>query len=82
MGRNATTKIIKGLTRLFAKLKKLGSIETHCRFEIGNNTNLVAKRKLHGFSDASLNDHGLVFMLKLFINQGKLQPNYHRQNLE
>lgn len=75
-------KLLRNWHDCLAKLKKLGSIEIHSHFETGNNTNLVAKRKLHGFSDASLNDHGLVIMLKLSINQGKFQSNYHRQNLE
>ena len=35
------------------KLEKMGSIEAHRRFEIGNNTNPVVKQEFHNFCDAS-----------------------------
>ena len=58
------------MARLSDKIRK---IETHYRSEIGNNANPVVKREFHGFCDASLNDYGIAFMLKLFSNQGTFQ---------
>ena len=50
--------------QLFDKIRKTLSIETHCLFETGNNTNPVQKKKkLHGFCDASLNGYeGCIYV--------------------
>ena len=40
-------KLLKDWHDCWTKLEKMGSIETHCRFEIGNSTNPAAKRELH-----------------------------------
>ena len=50
----------------------MGSIETHRRFEIGNNTNPVVKRKFHGFCDASLNGYGACIYVKTIYKSGKI----------
>ena len=54
------------------KLEKMGSIETHRRFEIGNNTNPVVKRGFHGFYDASLNGYGACIYVKTIYKSGKI----------
>ena len=54
------------------KLEKMGSIETHRRFEIGNNTNPVVKREFHGFCDASLNGYGAYVYVKTIYKSGKI----------
>ena len=71
MGPHSITEIIRGLARL-AKLEKMGSIETHRRFEIGNNTNPVVKREFHGFCDASLNGYGAYVFVKTIYKSGKI----------
>ena len=48
------------------------SIETHRRFEIGNNANPVVKRKFHGFCDASLNGYGACIYVKTIYKSGKI----------
>ena len=53
MGPHTITEIIRRLARLFDKLEKMGNIEAHRRFEIGNNTNPVVKQEFHDFCDAS-----------------------------
>ena len=50
----------------------MGSIETHRRFEIGNNTNPVVKREFHGFCDASLNGYGACIYVKTIYKSGKI----------
>ena len=50
----------------------MGSIETHRRFEIGNNTNPVVKREFHGFCDASLNGYGAYVYVKTIYKSGKI----------
>ena len=71
MGPHSITEIIRGLARL-AKLEKMGSIETHRRFEIGNNTNPVVKKEFHGFCDASLNGYGAYVYVKTIYKSGKI----------
>ena len=71
MGRHVITEIMRGLAQL-TKLEKMGSIETHRRFEIGNNTNPVVKRKFHGFCDASLNGYGACIYVKTIYKSGKI----------
>ena len=64
LGWNVIKTNIKGLAWLFDKIRKTLSIETHCLFETGNNTNPVQKKKkLHGFCDASLNGYeGCIYV--------------------
>ena len=50
----------------------MGSIETHRRFEIGNNTNPGLKREFHGFCDASLNVYGACIYLETIYKPGKI----------
>ena len=50
----------------------MGSIETHRRFEIGNNTNPVVKWEFHGFCDASLNGYGACIYLETIYKPGKI----------
>ena len=54
------------------KLEKMGSIETHRRFEIGNNTNPGLKREFHGFCDASLNGYGACIYVKTIYKSEKI----------
>ena len=50
----------------------MGSIETHRRFEIGNNTNPVVKWEFHGFCDASLNGYGACIYVETIYKSGKI----------
>ena len=52
-------KLLEDWHDCLTKLEKMGSIETHRRSEIGNNTNPVVKREFHSFCDASLNGNGV-----------------------
>ena len=54
------------------KLEKMGSIETHRRFEIGNNTSPGLKREFHGFCDASLNGYGACIYVETIYKSGKI----------
>ena len=54
------------------RLGKMGSAETHCRFEIGNNTNPVVKREFQGFCNASLNGCGACIYVKTIYKSGKV----------
>ena len=50
----------------------MGIIETHHRFERGNNTNPVVKREFHGFCDASLNGYKACIYVKTIYKSGKI----------
>ena len=54
------------------KLENLGNIEISRRFEIGDTTNPVIKRELHGFCDASLNGYGACIYVKTFYESGNI----------
>ena len=68
-------KLLKDWHDCLTKLKKLGRIETHRRFEIGNNTNLVVKRELHVFYDNSLNIFGVCNYVKTIYKWGNISVN-------
>ena len=65
-------KLLEDWHDCLTKLEKIGSIETHCRFEIGNNTNPVVKWEFHGFCDASLNGYGACIYVKTIYKSGKI----------
>ena len=65
-------KLLEDWHGCLTKLEKMGSIETHRRFEIGNNTNPVVKREFHGFCDASLNGYGACIYVKTIYKSGKI----------
>ena len=63
LGWNVIKTNIKGLAWLFDKIRKTLSIETHCLFETGNNTNPVKKKKITRFCDASLKGYeGCIYV--------------------
>ena len=65
-------KLLEDWHDCLTKLEKMGSIETHRRFEIGNNTNPGLKREFHGFCDASLNGYGACIYVETIYKSGKI----------
>ena len=65
-------KLLKDWHDCLTKLEKIGSIKTHGRFEIGNNTNPVVTREFHGFCDASLNGYGVCIYVKTIYKSGEI----------
>ena len=70
-GEMLSQKLLKDWHDCLTKPEKLGSIETHRRFEMGNSINPVVKRELHGFCDASLNGHGDFIFVETIYKSGK-----------
>ena len=65
-------KLLEYWHNCLTKLEKMRSIDTHRRFEIGNNTNPVVKREFHGFSYASLSGYGACIYVKTIYKSGKI----------
>ena len=65
-------KLLEDWHNCLTKLEKMGSIETHRRFEIGNKNNPVVKQEFHGFCDASLNGYETCIYVKTIYKSGEI----------